>query len=332
MPHVIVAGPIHDDGMAVLESRPDLTVEVLATPDEAELRARLPEADALLIRTARLPADAVQAASRLCVVSRHGVGYDNVPVEALTEQGIPLTIIGNVNATTVAEHTLFFLMALAKCGPRRDRAVRNGDWSVRNRIETWELAGKSLLLVGFGRIGREVARRAAAFDMEILAYDPLVDLETMEAEGVRKVSDWRRCLGAVDAVSLHVPLTPETEGMIGKEELEAMRSTAVLINAARGGLIDENALAEALEVGEIAGAGLDTLADEPPAAGHPLLGLDGVIFSPHSAALTEECMARMGVSSANNILAALDGRLDPALVVNAEVLRQRKPAFQGETK
>ncbi len=323
MPHVLIAGPIHADGMAVLEGRDGLTYEVLAAPDAAALGERLVDADALLIRTAPLSAAAVGAAPRLKVVARHGVGYDNVPVDALNARGIPLAIVGNVNAQTVAEHTLFLILTLAKRGVVRDRAARDGRWNAaRGEGGTWELAGRSLLLAGFGRIGSEVARRARAFDMTVLAYDPFVDQAAMADLGVVKTDDWRTVLPDADVISLHLPRTPETENMIGADELRAMKPTAVVINAARGGLVDEAALADALEVGEIAGAGLDTLDSEPPEPGHPLLALDKVVFSPHSAALTDECLLRMGVSSAQNILAGLDGRLDPALVVNRDVLQQ----------
>jgi len=332
MPHVLIAGPIHPDGMAVLESRPGLTCEVLAAPDAADLTERLADADALLIRTAPLPPAAVEAAPDLKVVARHGVGYDNVPVDTLTARGIPLAIVGNVNAQTVAEHTLFLMLALAKRGPVRDRAARDGRWNAaRGEGGTWELAGRTLLLVGFGRIGREVARRARAFDMAVQAYDPYVDRAAMADLGVEKVDDWRAASPQADVVSLHVPRTPETENMIGAAELEAMKPAAVVINAARGGLIDEAALAVALGSGGIAGAGLDTLDREPPDADHPLLGLESVVFSPHSAALTEECLARMGVAAAENILAGLDGRLDPALVVNRDQLESKKEHALGET-
>jgi len=323
VPHVLIAGPIHADGMAVLEGREGVTVEVLTAPDAAALTERLAAADALLIRTAPLPPAAVEAAPRLKVVARHGVGYDNVPVEALNARRIPLAIVGNVNAQTVAEHTLFLMLTLAKRGAVRDRAVRDGQWdAARAGGGTWELAGRTLLLVGFGRIGREVARRVRAFDMAVQAYDPFVVREEMAGLGVEKAEDWRAALPGADVVSLHVPRTPETENMIGAAELRAMKPTAVVINAARGGLIDETALADALESGDVAGAGLDTLDSEPPGPGHPLLALDSVVFSPHSAALTEECLARMGVSAAENILAGLDGRLDPALVVNRDALER----------
>ncbi|NNG04939.1 MAG: hydroxyacid dehydrogenase [Inquilinus sp.] len=320
MAHILLTGRIHPAGMALLEARGDVTLESIDDPTEAEFVARLPEADALIVRTAILPPSAVAATTRLKVVSRHGVGYDNVPVDALTARRIPLTVVGNVNAVTVAEHAMFFILALAKRCRSYDRAVRDGGWAIRDSFAATELDGKTLLIMGFGRIGREVAKRAAAFDMRPVAYDPHVDAGAMAEAGVEKADDWRAALVAADFVTLHLPRTPETVGMIGAGDLAAMKPTAYLVNTARGGLVDETALAEALRAGRIAGAGIDTFDREPPAADHPLLGLDGVLLSPHTAGLTEECAARMGLATARNALDGIDGRLDPELVVNRDVL------------
>ncbi len=323
MPHILLTGRIHPAGMAMLESRPDVTLESIDNPTEADFAARLPRADALIVRTAVVPPAALEGASRLKVISRHGVGYDNIPIGALTAKGIPLTVVGNVNAVTVAEHTLFLILALAKQCIPYDRAVREGNWIIRDSFAATDLAGKTLLIIGFGRIGREVARRAGAFDLRLLAYDPYVDAQTMEAAGVVKVEDWRAMLGEVDIVTLHTPRTPETLGAIGAAELAALPSTGFVINAARGGLVDEAALADCLRARRIAGAGIDTFDTEPPPSNHPLLALDNVILCPHAAGLTDECAARMGMSAARNALDGISGRLDPDLVVNPEVLAGR---------
>lgn len=320
MTHILVAGAIHPKGMAVIEAQPGVTFEVVEAPTADDLRAKLPGADALVIRTAPLPADAVEAAARLRVVARHGVGYDNIPLDALTARGIPLALVGSVNAVTVAEHALFMMFALAKQGRAYDRAVRTGDWAIRNSFAAVELTGRTLLILGFGRVGRELARRALGLDMAVHAYDPLIDATTIATAGAAPVDDWRDAIGYADFVSLHLPRTPETTGMIGAGELATMRPGAFLINTARGGLIDEAALAAALSRGAIAGAGIDVFDDEPPAADHPLFGLDNVLLSPHAAGLTMECATRMGVVSAENALAGLAGQPGPALVVNREVL------------
>lgn len=321
MPRVLLSGKLHRDGMAVLRARQDLTLVEMEGDGPDEFVAKLPEADALLIRTAPLPREALVNAGRLKIVSRHGVGYDNVPVDALTGMGVPLAVVGGIHSSTVAEHAMYLMLAAAKAGLRCDRAVRSGDWTgSRARLEAFELSGRTLLLLGFGRIGRALARRAAAFGMTVTAYDPNVPEAAMAAEDVTKVEDWRAVLPAVDVVSLHLPRLPETENIIAAAELAAMKPSAILINTSRGGLIDEAALAAALAAGEIAGAGIDTFDEEPPRSDNPLMTSDRVVLSPHIAGLTQEAMARLSVAAAENVLAGLDGRLDPALVINPEVL------------
>jgi D-3-phosphoglycerate dehydrogenase len=320
MSHVIVAGRIHARGLEVLAARSDVTCEFMEDRDDARLAARLPEADGLLLRTGEVPAAAIQPSSRLRVISRHGVGVDNLPMDCLSAQGVPVAVVGDVNAVSVAEHSFYLMLALAKQGLAFHQAVRHGDWELRNDFGAWELAHKTLLLIGFGRIGRQVARRALAFDMTVLVHDPVVDDGAIEAAGAIPVADWRGGLGEADVVSLHVPLLPATGNMIGRAELAAMKPSAVVINAARGGLIDEAALLEALSAGGIAGAGLDTFQSEPPSPDAPLLAHPKVVLTPHSAALTQECVVRMAVVSARNVLAGLDGQLDPDLVVNPHVL------------
>jgi D-3-phosphoglycerate dehydrogenase len=280
----------------------------------------MPEADAVVVRTNPVTAAMIDAAPSLKVVSRHGVGYDNVDLDALNRRGIPLMLAVNANRVAVAEHAFAMLLELFKHGRTFDAAVRAGDWASRNRLVPLELAGKTLLLLGFGRIGREVARRARAFGMRVLAHDPLLPPETIVEAGCEPAPDLMAALGQADAVSLHLPLGPGTRGLIGRERLRAMRRDAVLVNTARGGLVDEAALAEALREGRIRAAALDVLADEPPPADHPLLGLDSCLLSPHVAGTTAEAMVRMAEESVANALAGLEGRLDPAVVVNPQVL------------
>ena len=273
-------------------------------------------ADAVVLRTQPMTAEVIAAAPKLKIVSRHGVGYDAVDVTALNARGIPLAIVGDVNSRAVAEHTLMLMLAVARKVAQHDAAIRRGDWNVRNRFDTVELDGKSLLLAGFGRIGRRVAELARAFGMTVTAYDPFVKPEMMAKHGVRPAADLVKALGEADYVSLHMPGSA-TGAVIFEEELKAMKPGAILINAARGGLVDETLLDRALRDGKLAGAGLDVLTSEPPAMDHPLLTNERVVLSPHSAGLTAECAARMAVASVQNVLDHFAGRLDPALVVNA---------------
>jgi D-3-phosphoglycerate dehydrogenase len=317
---ILILGRIHEAGLDILRARPGVSFEIMAQPAEPDILALAPTADAIILRTTKLTAAAIDSAPKLKIVSRHGVGYDNVDMAALDRRRIPLTLVGNVNALSVAEHTLFMMLTLAKRGVAYDRATRNGDWKLRDSFGATELAGKTLLLLGFGRIGREVARRAQAFGVTVLAYDPYVRDAAMFAARVQPVSKLAEAFPQADFISVHLPMTPETRGIIGARELATMRKTAIVISTARGGLVDEVALADALRSGQIRAAGLDVFVDEPPAPNDPLLKLDNLLLSPHIAGLTEECAMRMAEVSARNALDGLDGKVDPQLVVNKHVL------------
>lgn len=322
MARVLVIEPIHQSGLDILKRRPGIVVEQLGQTNEATISAGARQADAILIRTSPLSAAAIEGARQLKVVSRHGVGYDNIDLPALNARRIPLTVVGAANAVSVAEHTFFLLLSAVKRGLAYDRAVREGRWSLRNSLGARELDGKTLLVVGLGRIGRNVAAKAQAFGMRVIAYDPFLN-EAPGGSGIELAPDLDEALAKTDAVTLHVPMTASTRMLFDASRLARMKASAVLICTARGGLVDETALAAALKEGRLAAAGLDVFAEEPPAAHHPLFALDNVILSPHSAALTEECAVRMSTVSAQNCLDALDGRLDPNLVVNPDVLRAR---------
>jgi D-3-phosphoglycerate dehydrogenase len=320
MPKVLVIQPFHEEGMKLLAARPDVACEIVDGAPE-DLAERIGDADGVTIRTSPLPGSVIDRAKRLKVVSRHGVGYDNIDVAALTRRGIPLAIAADANATAVAEHTLYFMLALAKQGLRYDRATRTGGWAVRNSLGAVDLMGRRVLVMGFGRIGREVARRCAAFGMQVMVYDPYVQANVIEAAGdYRSVPDFEAVLPETDVLTVHMPLGAESRALIGAAELAALPPHAFVINAARGGIVDEAALYEALTSGRIAGAGLDVFDQEPPPEDHPLFAQGNVILSPHSAGLSKEAAIRMAISTAKNVLAGIDGKLDPSMVVNREVL------------
>jgi D-3-phosphoglycerate dehydrogenase len=265
----------------------------------------------------------IEAAPQLKVISRHGVGYDNVDMAAMNARRIPMALAVSSNRVAVAEHAFLMLLELLKHGRAFDRAVRADDWGSRFRLIPLELAGRTLLIVGFGRIGREVAVRACAFGMRVLVSDPFVPAATIRAAGCEPVPELTAALAQADAVGLHLPLSAETRGLIGVEQLRAMRRHAVLINTARGGLVDETALCTALREGWIAAAGLDVLAEEPPPRDHPLFEAPNLLLSPHVAGMTLEAIIRMATESVRNALAGLDGTLDPAFLANPQVLEAR---------
>ncbi|MBT7487056.1 MAG: hydroxyacid dehydrogenase, partial [Rhodospirillales bacterium] len=256
----------------------------------------------------------------LKIVARHGVGYERIDVPALTAKGIPLALVGNVNALAVAEHTLAMMLTVAKKFLPYDKATRTGNFGISDSFSATELSGKTILLAGFGRIGQEVAQRCKAFGMDVLIADPFVQAADVEAAGYRFTGDFKAALPEVDWVSIHIPKTPETENFIAAPEMAAMKEGAYLVNVSRGGMVDEAALYEALKSGHLRGAALDVFEPEPPGVDNPLFELDNFLASPHCGAFTEECAQRMSSACAHNVLAAFAGNLDPAVVVNKEVL------------
>ena len=319
MPHLLIAGKIHDAGMALLMNAKGVTYDYVPEISHESYAGLIHRADGLVVRTQPVPAETIEKATKLKIVSRHGVGYDAVDVAALNMRGIPLAIVGDVNSRPVAEHAMMLVLALAKKIRTYDAATRGGDWALRNRFDSRELDGKTLLIVGFGRIGRHVAHMASGFGLKILAYDPGLTPEAIQAAGAEPVVLLMDGLSRADIVTLHAPKTGETP-LIGSSQLAAMKRSALIVNTARGGLIDEAALGDALESGQLAGAGLDVFSEEPPVVHHPLFDRDDVLFSPHTASLTAEAAIRMAVMSVQNVLSYFEGRLDPSLVVNRDAI------------
>lgn len=259
----------------------------------------------------------IAEAPRLKIVSRHGVGYDSVDVAALSERRIPLCIVGDVNSLFVTEHAMMLILACAKQAIRADRAVRTGPWGWRNRLEAGEISGKRLLIIGYGRSGRQLAEMAEGFRMDIRAYDPLL-VERGWPEGpVSPIASLVDGLAWADVASVHVPKSGRP--VLGAEEFSRIKPGAIVVNTARGGIVDEAALASALSDGRVAAAGLDVFDDEPPAKDHPLLAFDQVVLSPHMAGLTQQAAERMAVASVQNVIDFFAGRLDPDLIVNRDL-------------
>ena len=266
----------------------------------------------------------IEAADALKVIGRHGVGVDTIDVKAATEKGIVVTNTPEANATSVAEHTLTVIGALAKQLTLYNREMRKGRWEIRNTYKAVDLDGKILGLVGIGRIGSMVARRAAAaYNMKAIAFDPYVTAEKAQGMGITLCAAMDDIFRQADVVSLHTPLTPETRGFVNAARLRLMKPAAFLVNFSRGEVIDEKALYEALKTGVIAGAAIDVYDPEPPLNDNPLFELDNIILSPHSAALTQECVIRMATGAAEGVVDMLSGRR-PQFVVNPEVFNKMR--------
>ena len=317
---VVVAYPLHVDALSLLDGRSDISYIALGRAPADEIEARLADIDGIVLGVTPFNAKVIAQAPRMRIVSRFGVGYDNVDVAVLTERGIPLTIVGEADSTSVAEQTFALMLAAARRIRVCDAHVRGGDWRDAVTEGQIELAGRTVLVVGYGRIGRRVARRCAALEMCVVVADPYVERELIESEGHDYVSDLREALADADVVTLHMPAHADGHPKVGNEEFARMKPGALFINTGRGTLIDEAALAAALTDGRVYAAGLDVLREEPPAPDNPLLGFDNVVFSPHCSAATAESFRRMSMTAVQNLLDAFDGCLRPEMVVNAEVL------------
>jgi D-3-phosphoglycerate dehydrogenase len=297
---ILIADPIHADGRALLAAQAGLRVDVESGLDEAALTARIPDYDALIVRSkTRVTRPVIAAATRLRAIGRAGIGVDNIDVAAATERGIVVFNTPDANATTTAELTLAHLLSLSRHLPQADRSVRQGEWQPA-RFSGVELYGKTIGIIGFGTIGRLVSRRCVGLKMRVLAFDPFVAPEIME-QSAAEPSELDALLASSDYITLHCPLTNKTRNVINASRLAMMKPGARIINCARGGLVDEAALAYALKSGQIAGAALDVYATEPP-AGSPLLALDNVVLTPHLGASTEEAQQAVSLRIAQDVI------------------------------
>lgn len=270
--------------------------------DESRLTRSLEGVSGAIVGVVPMTARVMENTPDLKVVSMHGVGVDHIDLEAAARQGIVIANCPGTNDQPVADLTIGLMIAAARSIPIVDRELRQGSWG---RYQGGELWNKTLGLIGFGRIGQGVAKRALGFDMQVLVYDPYVNPKQVGLNEV-KMTNLNDVIAMSDFISLHTPLSSETHHMIGKAQLERMKTNAYLINTARGGLVDEGALYEALLEKRIAGAALDVFVDEPP-TGSPLLTLDSVVVTPHIGAHTRESIERMGVMAAQNVVRALQG-------------------------
>jgi D-3-phosphoglycerate dehydrogenase len=277
-----------------------LTAEAIA--------ADVVDCDAILARTAPFPAKVFEAGRKLKVISRHGVGYDNIDVAKATELGVWVTFAPESNANTVAEHAIGCIFALARNFIQLDYETRAGNWGIRDQLLGFDLAGKVLGIVGLGKIGRRVAQKASrGLDMKVVGYDPFLKPEQM-VEFATPAASMEEVFSAADFVSVHIPGGAATRGIVNKKLFALMKKTAFFINASRGDVVAEADLIETLRNGAIAGAAIDVFEKEPPAKDHPLLGMSNALLTPHNASQTRECMIRMALHAAQGIDEVLSGK------------------------
>ena len=311
MKKILIIQPIHQEGIKLLQNNSEYEFEVVENIEINFLKNKIKNCDGVSIRTAKLSGEVIEAANNLKIISRHGVGYDNIDLKVSKQKNITLAITATANAVAVAEHVMFMILNISKRGNMYDDTVKSGKFNERNKLpKTVELWNKNILIAGFGRIGQALIKRCLGFEMNVFVYDPYVSKEFIEKEGGTKVEDLSEASKDMDAISLHIPLNNETKNIINYELLKSMKKNCIIINAARGGIVNEVDLDRALNEDLIFGAGLDVFETEPPIENNPLLQNKKVFLSPHTAAFTEECMTRMGKETVQNIFDFFDGNLE----------------------
>lgn len=313
---ILMTEPLQPSGQNQFIEDPEIELVTPASLSEDDLIKAVHGVHGIAVRSAKITPRVIAAATELRAVSRHGVGFDNISVDALNGRGIPLLLAIHANAVSVAEHTMYFVLSLAKRGRLYDQAARESNFAFRNAPIAIDIAEKTLTIVGFGRIGARLAPRALAFDMRVNVYDPYVGDEVISQAGCTPVSDLKEVLPATDFLTVHCPLNEETRGIVGAEELSLMHEGSFVINCARGGIVNESALASALAEDRIAGAGVDVYEVEPPSANHPFLHDQKMFLSPHSAGVSIEAATRMSFETADNLIAALRGEVRTEALAN----------------
>ncbi len=319
MKNVALIGEIHSDGIDVLKNNQCKVIDLNNTSEE-KFKEILKNIEAIVVRTANLNAELLKKCPSLKIVARHGVGYDNIDINFLNNNGIALAITGTANAVSVSEHVITMFLYLCKLINKSDLLVRKGRFIEKKFLpDFFEIFEKNILILGFGRIGKTLAKRCLGFDSKVYVYDPYIDTSIIKEHNCESI-DLISCLKIADFITVHMPLNKETKNMISKDQFSLMKKNCIVVNTARGGLINEKDLVWAVTNKEIYGAGLDVYEKEPPDKSNSLFDLDNIVLSPHNAALTLECRKRMSVESCENIVYYLNDRskLNFANIVNGK--------------
>ena len=316
---VAVLGKVDQKGLSFLKENEFKVIEI-ENFEIQNLKEQLKDVDGILLRTTKLDKEILQHCDNLKIISRHGVGYDNVDLDFLNENKIALCITSTSNAVSVAEHVLSFFIYLTKNLSLSDSLVKEGNFEKRSQLPNFfELYKKKVLIIGFGRIGKEVAKRCLGFDMEVYVYDPFLDNEIIIRNQCIPIEK-NQGLAIADFITIHLPLNGDTKNFISQTELNLMRKNSILVNTSRGGIVNENDLCIALESKKIQGAGMDVFVSEPPESNHPFFKLDNILLTPHNAALTLECRERMSLEASQNIVFFLNNMSE----LNVENLVNKK--------
>ena len=313
---ILIIQNINEAGPKLLTNHPDYEFEIIEDINDPTLKEKIIDCDGVSLRTAKLTAEIIEYGKKIKIISRHGVGYDNIDLNICKEREITVAITATANAVAVAEHVMFMLLSISKRKSMYDDSVKTGKFNERNKLpKTIEIWNKNILIAGFGRIGQCLIKRCLGFEMNVFVYDPFISAEKIESLGGKKVDNLNEAVKTMDAISLHIPLNDKTKNMINLDLLKTMKKNCIIINAARGGIINESDLDKALNDDLIFGAGLDVFEIEPPEINNPLLKNDKVFLSPHTAAFTEECMIRMGKETIQNIIDFFDKKLEQSKTI-----------------
>jgi len=316
MKKIAIIEQIHKDGLDVLEKNSGFHYELITDVSEENLIEKLPEFDGCTLRVSKLNKNILKNCPKLKVISRHGVGYDNVDLDYVKNNNITLLITATANAVAVAEHVIYMMLSISKSINRYDQEVRSGYFNKNaSTIETLELFKKEILIVGFGRIGKSLIKRCLGFEMKVNIFDPFVSKEIISQFGGNKIDNFDEGLKKCDYLSLHIPLTEKTKNMINISKLKIMKKNSIIINTSRGGIINELDLNKALNENIIFGAGLDVFEKEPINIDNPILKNKKVLLSPHSATFTNECKSRMSIETTKNIIDFFENKLDKSMIV-----------------
>ena len=316
MKKIAVIEKIHNDGLELLKKKQDYDFELITNISEENLIKKLPEFDACTLRVSKLNENILKHCPKLKVISRHGVGYDNVDLDYIKTRNITLLITATANAVAVAEHVIYMMLSISKSINHYDSEVRSGNFKKNSaRIETLELFNKEILILGFGRIGKSLIKRCLGFDMKVKVFDPFVSEDSIKELGGVKIDNLDDGLKKCDYLSLHVPLTGKTKNMINYSKLKKMKQNAIIINTSRGGIINEIDLDKAINEKIIFGAGLDVFEKEPVDINNPLLKNKKILLSPHSATFTNECKSRMSLEATKNIIDFFENKIDKSMIV-----------------
>ena len=312
-----IVDKIHQDGINLLKNNPKFECELIEDVSKKNLISKLPFFDGITLRRGKIDSEILEKCKKLKVISRHGVGYDNVDINYLKKNNISLLVTGTAGSTSPTEHIMFMILNISKGKDLYDQSVRNKKFEsiMHMNHETFELLNKKILIVGFGRIGRKLIKRCLGFEMKVYVYDPFVDKKTIESFGGIKIDNIDNGLKEVDILSLSVPLNKETHNMINLEKMKMMKKTSIIINISRGGIVNEKDLNESLNNGTIHGAGLDVFENEPPNNDNPLLKNKKVLLSPHAATFTKECLSGMAIQTTQNIIDFFDKKIDKSMIV-----------------